>query len=87
VGVAELEMWRSSDAFSEQEHAALALTDAIVAGNVTEEIVAELDHAQPVELTVTAAFYAMVPRVLDALRVPMEGKEPQTLRLAREVAR
>ena len=46
VGVAELEMWRSSD-----------------------------------------AFYAMVPRVLDALGVPREGKEPQTLRLAREAVR
>jgi hypothetical protein len=46
VGVAELEMWRSSD-----------------------------------------AFYAMVPRVLDVLGVPVEGKEPQTLRLAREAAR
>ena len=36
----------------------------------------------------TAAFYAMVPRVLDALGVPVEGSEPQidrpALRLARE---
>jgi 4-carboxymuconolactone decarboxylase len=74
--VAELEMWRTSDAFGPEERAALALTDAIVAGNVTDEIVEELerhfDHAQRVELTVTAAFYAMVPRVLDALGVPVE---------------
>jgi 4-carboxymuconolactone decarboxylase len=71
-----LEMWRTSDAFSDEERAALALTDAIVEGNVTTEIIAELDrhfsHAQRVELTVTAGFYAMVPRVLDALGVPVE---------------
>ena len=64
--VAELECGAPRDAFSEEERAALALTDAIVAGNVTEEVIAELDrhfdHAQRVELTVTAAFYAMVPR-------------------------
>jgi alkylhydroperoxidase family enzyme len=44
---------------------------------MTAEIIAELDrhfsHAQRVELTVTAAFYAMVPRVLDALGVPVES--------------
>jgi 4-carboxymuconolactone decarboxylase len=78
--VAELEMWRTSDAFDAEERAALALTDAIIAGNVPDEVIGELerhfDHAQRVELTVTAAFYAMVPRILDALRVPVEGKEP-----------
>ena len=77
--VAELEMWRTSDAFSHEERAALALTDAIVAGKVPDDVVEELglyfNHTQRVELTVTAAFYAMVPRVLDALGVPVEGKE------------
>ncbi len=74
--VAELEMWRTSDAFDEEERAALALTDAIIAGHVPDEIVGELErhfnHAQRVELTVTAAFYAMVPRILEALKVPVE---------------
>ena len=78
--VAELEMWRTSTAFDEHEKAALALTDAIVAGEVTPEIIADVDrlfeYEQRVELTVTAAFYAMVPRVLDALGVPIEGTEP-----------
>jgi 4-carboxymuconolactone decarboxylase len=87
--VAELEMWRTSDAFDEEERAALALTDAIVASNVTDEIVEELErhftHAQRVELTVTAAFYAMVPRILDALRVPVEGSDlERAVRLAGE---
>lgn len=50
------------------------------APNVPDEVIEELgrhfDHAQRVELTVTAAFYAMVPRILDALRVPVESKQP-----------
>ena len=78
--VAELEMWRTSDAFDECEKAALALTDAIVEGEVTPEVIHDLErhfgYDQRVELTVTAAFYAMVPRVLDALGVPVEGTEP-----------
>jgi alkylhydroperoxidase family enzyme len=77
--VAELEMWRTSDAFGSEERAALALTDAIIAGEVPDDVTRELeryfDNQQRVELTVTAAFYAMVPRVLEALRVPVEGKE------------
>jgi 4-carboxymuconolactone decarboxylase len=78
--VAELEMWRTSEAFDDEERAALALTDAIIAGAVPDEVIEELerhfDHPQRVELTLTAAFYAMVPRILDALRVPVEGREP-----------
>jgi 4-carboxymuconolactone decarboxylase len=77
--VAELEMWRTSDAFDAEERAALALTDAIIEGTVPDEVIGELErhfnHTQRVELTVTAAFYAMVPRIIDALRVPVEGKE------------
>jgi 4-carboxymuconolactone decarboxylase len=79
--VAELEMWRVSPAFDASAKAALAVTDAIVEGEVSPEIIAELGRHfsldQRVELTVTAAFYAMVPRVLDALGVPIEGTEPQ----------
>jgi 4-carboxymuconolactone decarboxylase len=79
--VAELEMWRTSDKFDEAEKSALALTDAIVEGEVTPEVIRELErhfgYAQRVELTVTAAFYAMVPRVLDALGVPVEGSDEE----------
>ena len=74
--VAELQMWRSSRSFGPAARAALALTDAIVAGEVPAEVNEELarhfDHAQRVELTLTAAFYTMVPRLLDALGVPVE---------------
>ena len=93
--VAELEMWRTSTAFDECERAALALTDAIVEGEVRPDVIAEIDRLfskpQRVELTVTAAFYAMVPRVLDALGVPIEeppaesdgaGAGKQTVRAA-----
>jgi 4-carboxymuconolactone decarboxylase len=77
--VAELEMWRTSEAFSDADRAALAFTDAIVAGDVppavTEELTRHFDDGQRVELTVTAAFYSMVPRVLDALGVPIEERE------------
>lgn len=75
--VAELPMWRTSSAFGPAERAALALTDAIADGRVPAEVNDEVDryfdHAQRVELTLTAAFYSMVPRLLDALGVPVEG--------------
>lgn len=74
--IAELEMWRTSKAFGPDTRAALAFTDAIVSGTVPEhvndELAAHFDLAQRVELTVTAAFYSMVPRVLEALGVPIE---------------
>jgi alkylhydroperoxidase family enzyme len=77
--VAEMEMWRSSSAFSDGDRAALAFTAAIVAGQVppavTDELMRHFDEGQRVELTVTAAFYSMVPRVLDALGVPIEDRE------------
>jgi alkylhydroperoxidase family enzyme len=77
--IAELEMWRTSRAFDPGTRAALAFTDAIVDGEVpdeiNEELAAHFNVQQRIELTVTAAFYSMVPRVLDALGVPIE-EEP-----------
>src|SRR5947209_6899368 len=74
--VAELAMWRTSPAFTEAERAALDLTDALVDGHVPDRVNAALTkHFDPqarVELTLTAAFYCAVPRLLDALRVPIE---------------
>ena len=75
--VAELPMWRTSPAFTGAERAALALTDALVDGHVPDGSNAALeehfDERARVELTLTAAFYWAVPRLLDALRVPVEG--------------
>ncbi|MDQ4063481.1 MAG: carboxymuconolactone decarboxylase family protein [Actinomycetota bacterium] len=74
--VAELAMWRTSPAFIDAERAALALTDALADGHVPDEVNAALtEHFGPqarVELTLTASFYFGVPRLLDALRVPVE---------------
>lgn len=76
--VAELAMWHSSSAFTAEERAALALTDAIVAGAVDDATHAELmrhfDREESLELTLTAAFYCMVPRILSAIGVTSEGE-------------
>jgi 4-carboxymuconolactone decarboxylase len=76
--VAELSMWRTSPAFDDAERAALALTDALVEGRVPDNATVD-EHFGPqarVELTLTAAFYCAVPRLLDALRVPVEEDTP-----------
>ena len=78
--ISEIAIWQTSDAFSAADKAALALTDAIVAGHVppavNEKLAVHFDHTQRVELTVTASFYSMVPRVLEALGVPIEDQAP-----------
>jgi alkylhydroperoxidase family enzyme len=77
--IEDLFMWREFPHYSEPERAALALTEAIMAGDVSDEVYAELqNHFNPseiVELVFTATFYAMVPRLLNALKVPMEKEE------------
>jgi alkylhydroperoxidase family enzyme len=78
--VADLAMWRTAPSFDDADRAALALTDAMVDGDVPDEVLAEVDRhfdaEERLELTMTAAFYCGVPRMLDALRVPIEGQEP-----------
>lgn len=74
--VEALAAWQTSAEFDEHERAALSLTDAMLTGNVPDavhDVLARLFSEQErVELVLTAGFYAMVPRVLDALRVPVE---------------
>jgi 4-carboxymuconolactone decarboxylase len=79
VSEAELEAldrWREASFFAPDERAALAFMEAMVAGSVPDAVSAELarhfDPSERVELTLTAGLYCMVPRVLDALRVPLE---------------
>jgi len=71
--------WQTSDRYDPAERAALMLTDAMLTGNVTDSVHAEMAQhftdSERVELVLTAGFYAMVPRVLDACRVPVEGNE------------
>jgi alkylhydroperoxidase family enzyme len=74
--VAALAGWRDSTAFDARERAALALTEGVMACNVSDEVHAEVkrhfDDAEFVELSLTAAFYAMVSRMLDAMRVELD---------------
>ncbi|WP_433035504.1 carboxymuconolactone decarboxylase family protein [Actinomycetospora sp. CA-053990] len=72
--------WQTSECYSERERAALMLTDAMLTGHVNDSVQEVLarhfSDQERVELVVTAGFYAMVPRVLDALRVPIEDARP-----------
>lgn len=71
--IQELDSWRDSDAFDDLERAVLALTEQVVANDVADQTLDVIgEHLEPdaiVEVTLTAGFYCMVPRVLEALRV------------------
>ena len=74
--IAALADWRKSAEFTPREKAALLLAEAVTQANVTDEVYAEVaQHFGPqdfVELALTAAFYAMVGRMLDAMRIQLE---------------
>jgi AhpD family alkylhydroperoxidase len=76
-----LAAWRDSELFGTRERVALQLAEELVAtGRISDRALAELEsHFPPgevVELVLTVGFYSMVPRVLDALRVPLQW-EPE----------
>jgi AhpD family alkylhydroperoxidase len=77
--VAELAIWRHSSVFEPAERAALRFTEAIVHGNVDDathdELARHFGTEERLELTLTAALYCMVPRVLSALGLHAE-EEP-----------
>ncbi len=74
--IAALAGWRTAKEFDAKERAALALTEAVMACNVTDAVHAEVKRhfsdAEFVELSLTAGFYAMVSRMLDAMRVELD---------------
>ena len=74
--IRELSSWKKSSLFDAREKAALGLAEAVTNGRVSDEVYAEamrhFDHRDYVELSVTAAFYAMVGRMLDAMGVQLE---------------
>ena len=74
--LAAIPAWRESDAFSADEVAVLALTDEVLASDVTdatfEEIVRRFGQDGAVELIVTAAFYETLAKVANALRVDVD---------------
>jgi alkylhydroperoxidase family enzyme len=75
--IAALGGWRTSKVFDAKERAALALTEAVMACNVTDAVYSEakqhFSDAEYVELSLTASFYAMVSRMLDAMRVELDA--------------
>jgi alkylhydroperoxidase family enzyme len=74
--IAALPAWKMSTEFDAREKAALLLAEAVTQGKVSDEVYAEamrhFDHHDYVELSITAAFYAMVGRMLDAMGVQLE---------------
>jgi alkylhydroperoxidase family enzyme len=77
--IAALADWRASRQFDERERAALALTEAVTACRMSDAVHAEakrhFSNADYVELCLTAAAYAMVARMLDALGVELDAHE------------
>jgi len=75
--IAQLAQWRSSGEFDAKEKAALALAEEVTRGKVSDathaEVLKHFDTQDFVELSLTAAFYAMVGRMLDAMAVPLES--------------
>jgi 4-carboxymuconolactone decarboxylase len=68
--------WQESELFSEEERVGLELMEAVLAGLVPDTLLdrvsAQFDAKERIELIVTAGMYAMVPRVVDALRLPLD---------------
>jgi 4-carboxymuconolactone decarboxylase len=74
--IAALADWHSADAFDDATRAALAFADELIEFGVSQDAqLAELarfySEEQIIELALTISFYTMVPRVLNALRVPL----------------
>jgi AhpD family alkylhydroperoxidase len=71
--LAELPRWRGSALFSDDERTAFALIEEMVGGRVTDatigDLTARFDEPTRIELILTAGFYCMSPRVIDALRL------------------
>jgi alkylhydroperoxidase family enzyme len=73
----DLPSWKTSSHFNAREKAALALSEAVTQGRVSDEVYAEamrhFDHHDYVELAIVASFYAMVGRMLDAMGVQLDA--------------
>ena len=71
-----LASWKLSPEFDAKEKAAIGLAEAVTNGHVGDDVYAEamrhFDHHDYVELAITASFYAMVGRMLDAMHVQLE---------------
>ncbi|HYD58142.1 MAG TPA: carboxymuconolactone decarboxylase family protein [Burkholderiales bacterium] len=74
--IENLASWQSAACFDAREKAVLALAEEVTRGKVTDathqEVLKHFDQQDFVELSLTAAFYAMVGRMLDAMEVQLE---------------
>jgi 4-carboxymuconolactone decarboxylase len=78
--IAALPDWTESPLFDAPTRAALAFADELIEFGVAqddqlEELGRFYSAEQVIELTLTVSFYTMVPRVLNALRVPLGDDE------------
>jgi alkylhydroperoxidase family enzyme len=68
--------WKESQLYSVHERLAIELMESIMEGRVSQELFLrvrkEFSESEWIELIMTGSFYAMVPRVLDGLGVPLE---------------
>lgn len=71
--------WGSSTLFDEKSRCALGFTEEMVKGEVGDATLGDLavlfSPAERIELILTAGFYCMVPRVLDALRLDTDPED------------
>ena len=86
--LAQLRHWRDSEAFDDVERAVLAFTDEMTADlepsdDAFAEIEARFSPKEIVELTLTAAFYSCVSRVLLTLRIEPHERRDGVLRAFR----
>jgi AhpD family alkylhydroperoxidase len=82
--LSRLAAWRDSDLFDDQERAVLAYTERVamlaVDDAAYEDLARRFSPQEIIELTLTAAFYANVSRVLQALQIeidPAVALEPE----------
>jgi AhpD family alkylhydroperoxidase len=79
--LSELNRWRESAAFSDEQREVLAMTDELTDGlDVSDEtwiaIAARYEPGEIIELVLTAAYYSCVSRTLRALRLPVDPDDP-----------
>jgi len=73
--------WKDSPQFDRPTRVAIQVAEEMVEGHVAtatlEALEPEFDPGERVELILTVGFYTMIPRILDALRLPA-GPGPES---------
>jgi AhpD family alkylhydroperoxidase len=79
--LADLQRWRDSERFSDEQREVLALADELtddvdVSDELWSALSARYEPGELVELVLTAAYYSCVSRTLRALRLPVDPDDP-----------